>query len=120
MNNLDQDIAAAIGEISKVAALINIQGKHTVFVDDSGHVQTLDIKFHKDGWKSKADATLSQTIKYCPYYDDEENKIIKIKTDILKQLKIVKDTLYKILKNDQVSMKERNYDVTEIRDYKFY
>lgn len=118
MNNLDQDIAAAIGEIGKVAALINIQGKHTVFIDDSGHVQTLSIKFHKNGWKSNKDATLSQTIKYCPYYENGKELIFKQET--LKELKLVKDTLFKFLKNDQVNMKKRNYDVTEIRHYNFY
>lgn len=108
MNKLDIDIAEAIGEISKVATLINLQGKHTVFVNDMGHVQTLEIGFHKNGWGNGKDPNLSQNIRY------------KAKYEPLKALRKVSDDLYKILKNGQVSLKERDYDIEEIRHYKFY
>lgn len=108
MNKLDIDIAEIIGEISKVANLINLQGKHHVFVHDSGHVQTLEISFHKNGWGRGENPNLSQNIRY------------KAKYEPLKQLRKVRDDLYKILKNGQVSMKERDYEVEEIKHYKFY
>lgn len=108
MSGLEKDIAEVIGEISKVAILINLQGKHTVFVSDAGHVQKLEISFHKNGWSSGQNPNLSQEIRYESKYEP------------LKALRKVKDDLYKILKNDRVSMKMRDYDVEEIKHYKFY
>lgn len=119
MNNLNKDIADVIGEISKVANLINIEGKHHVFVEDLGHVQQLSVKIHKGGWKENAIPTLSQSIYYCSYsnYTKEEENEFQI--GILKELKIIRDTLYKFFKNDQVSMKNRGYDIEKIKHYSF-
>lgn len=68
MNKLDIDIAEVVGEISKVATLINMQGKHHVFVHDSGHVKKIDIKLHLGGWESGADPSLNEEILYDEYY----------------------------------------------------
>lgn len=104
---MEKDIAELIGEIMKVSVLINLQGKHNCFVSDRGHVQKLEIKLHIGGWKSNTDANLSDEISY----DREE---------AIKQLKKVRDTLYKIYKNGKINMENCNYEIEEIKHYKFY
>jgi len=107
---LEKDIAGLIGEISNVATLINMQGKHHVFVQDSGHVKKVDIKLHLGGWKSGADPSLNEEISYDEYYSLEKS---------LKKFKKVRDTLYKIYKNGKINMGNCNYKIEEIKHYKF-
>jgi len=41
---MEKDIAEVIGDISRIGILINLQGKHHVFISDSGHVQLISIQ----------------------------------------------------------------------------
>jgi hypothetical protein len=120
MNNLNKDIAEAIGEISKVATLINMQGKHHVFIRMSGHVKNIEIAFHKNGWKENGDPTMLQQLYFKTNDEDTDEEKLEFQKDALKVLRKVKDTLYKFLKNGQVTMKNRGYDIEEVKHYKFY
>lgn len=111
MNNLDKDIAEIIGEISKVATLINMQGKHNAFVNDSGHVKRLEIKLYLGGWKSGCDPNIYEDISYDEFYGLKKS---------LKKLKKVRDVLNKIYKNGRINMENCNYEIVEVKHYKFY
>lgn len=104
---MEKDIAELIGEITKVSVLINLQGKHNCFVSDRGHVKNIDIRLFIGGWKSNVDADLSDEISY----DREE---------AIKPLRKVRDTLYKIYKNGKINMENCNYEIEEIKHYKFH
>lgn len=90
MNN---DIAEVIADIEKVACLINMQGKHNVFIYNQGHVNEIQIRAHLNGWKNNRDPFLSEDISYdinYKYFEYEKS---------LKVLKRVRDTLKKLYKN---------------------
>lgn len=108
---MEKDIAEIIGEISKVATLINMQGKHHVFVNASGHIKQIQIKLCLGGWKSYCDSSLNEDISYDEFFGLEKN---------FKKLKKVRDILYKIYKNGKINMKNCNYEIEEIKHYKFY
>lgn len=104
---MEKDIAELIGEIMKVSVLINLQGKHNCFVSDRGHVKNIEIRLHIGGWKSNADADLSDEISYA-------------RKESIKPLRKVRDTLYKIYKNGKINMGNCKYEIEEVKHYKFY
>lgn len=107
---MEKDIAELIGEISKVATLINMQGKHHVFVSDRGHIKELDVTLHLGGWKRNEDASLSEKISYDKNWNFENS---------VKNLRKIRDTLHKIYKNGKINMENCNYEIEEIKHYKF-
>jgi hypothetical protein len=107
---MENDIAEVIADINKISTLINIQGKHTVFVNGSGHVKKVEIKLYLGGWESGSEASLSEDISYDEYWGLEES---------LKKFKKVRDTLYKIYKNGKINMENCSYEIEEIKHYKF-
>ncbi|MPN38718.1 hypothetical protein SDC9_186243 [bioreactor metagenome] len=48
--NSKKNIASRIAEILRLAHQVTGQGKHCVFVDYSGHVDSLEIRIHLGGW----------------------------------------------------------------------
>lgn len=107
---MKKDIAEVIGDINKIACLINLQGKHHVFVGNQGHVQNIEIRLYLGGWKSGFSASLSEDIYYSEYWGLEKS---------LNKFKKVRDTLYKIYKNGKINMDNCNYEIEEIKHYKF-
>lgn len=110
MNN---DIAQVIADIEKVACLINIQGKHNVFVRNSGHIQQVDVELHLGGWKLNNDPSLSDSI----YYD--LNSELCEYEDSIKSLRRIRDTLRKIYKNGKINLDNYDYEIKEVKHYKF-
>ncbi|HDK7215190.1 TPA: hypothetical protein PTV45_000550 [Clostridium botulinum] len=107
---MEQTIIELIGEISKIATRINIEGKHHVFINIRGHVKKIHIEFHKDGWERYHEATFEDNISFDPH-DDLEISI--------KKLRGVLDTLRKLYKNGQVDKSNFDYEEEVIKHYKF-
>ena len=108
---LNKDIAKVIGEISEISILINSETKDDVFVEIYGHVNQIEVRYYKGGWKAGADPTIRNNI--C-YFSDNSNKEYKSCTDRvnLKDLKRIRDSLRKIYKNGRVS--EESLEIDEV------
>jgi len=110
---MEKDIAEVIGYISRISCLINMQGKHHVFINDSGHVENFEVSLFLGGWKSMADPTLKQSISYS---DDWLGGTLD---KPLKDLRKVRDVLHKIYKNGKINMENCDYEIEEIKHYIF-
>lgn len=114
---MNKEIAELIGEINIVSILINTETKHHVFISVQGHVNSITIKFWKDGWESYIDPTMRDEFYYAP---DGEECIKEFDYEYsLKKLRGILDTLRKIYKNGKVNMKHFKYETEEIKHYKF-
>lgn len=102
---MNKDIAKVIAEISEVATLINLETEHEVFIDMRGHVKRIQFQFYEEGWTSNKEATYFDEM-----YFDEKN---------IKRLRGVLDTLRKVYKNGRVKSKNFDYEIEEIKHYKF-
>ena len=107
---MEKDIAEVIGDISRISCLINMQGKHHVFINDSGHVKIFEIRLFSGGWETNANPTLKQDIRYRNI--DKNDKP-------LKDLRKVRDVLHKIYKNGKINMENCDYEIEEIKHYIF-
>lgn len=110
---MENDIAEVIADIEKVACLINMQGKHTVFVNNQGHVKVIYFELYLGGWKSHADPSLSDEVSYATEYKYFEYE------ECIKSLKRIRDTLRKVYKNGKIKFENFDYVVEEIKHYKF-
>ncbi|MDU4598167.1 MAG: hypothetical protein E6Y49_09440 [Clostridium sporogenes] len=107
---MEQTIIELIGEISKIATKINLEGKQQVFISIRGHVQKIQIEFYKDGWETYREPTFEDNISFDPH-DDLEIAI--------KKLRGILDTLRKLYKNSQVNKTNFDYEKEVIKHYKF-
>ena len=109
---MENDIAELIADIEKVSCLINMQGKHHVFVYNSGHIKTIEVRFYLRGWEHNADPYLSNEVSY----DMEDDFDFKL---CVNNLKRIRDTLRKIYKNGKININNFDYEIKEIKMYKF-
>ena len=105
---MNKDIADVIADIQRVAILINLETKHHVFVRDHGHIKQFEVQIYFNGWGEFKEPYLSDEIDY----DDKDE-------DILKILKLIRDTLRKFYKNGRINKKRFYYDIKEVKQYRF-
>ena len=64
--NNRKNIDDLIVEIMRLALLVNRETKHTVFVEFHGHVNSVGVQIHFNGWNADKDSDYLQ----CFYLDD--------------------------------------------------
>ncbi|MFC6038397.1 hypothetical protein ACFPYN_02910 [Paenisporosarcina macmurdoensis] len=94
-----------IQEIIFLAMLVQENTGHCVFVNFSGHVESMDISIRK----SKMD--------YCEHICD--SSISLKRGNVMKRLQEVKDTLSTFLEAREVDTTLLRYEIEEVRHYKF-
>lgn len=67
---------------------INSKERNTIFINYSGHVNELDIRIHKKGWKTYQDPDYSKDV----YMNNKTSEQIQEELlEILKELDIIKE-----------------------------
>lgn len=108
-----EDIANLIADIEKVACLINMQGKHNVFVENSGHIKSVYFRLFLGGWEPNLDPSLKGGVVY-----DIKDKFVEPKA-CLYELKRVRDILRKLYKDGHIDINKFHYETKEVRNYTF-
>jgi hypothetical protein len=80
-------IKKLIGEIIELAIEVTNQTKHDVFVNYSGHVNSINVNYHVNGYYSGAPQTYIVDL----YIDLDENKISKLKQAKRKLKKLLEE-----------------------------
>lgn len=100
-----------IAEIFLLAMRVQSETNYCVFIDYSGHVETMKIRIRRSKKKyhdTVAECEFNTVVKE---YSSEENTI--------KRMECVKETLLEILENKEVDVSNLDYEVEEIRHYYF-
>lgn len=110
---MNKRISELVAEISYLITLINLDSRdHVAFIRISGHVGSIEIEYYENGWKSRDNATLRDAF----YLDG-----ICVNDELLiKRLNKILNTLRKIYKYGKIDYKNFDYDIQEIKSYKFF
>lgn len=76
-----------IGEITELAVEVNNKTKHDVFVDYSGHVNSINVNYHENGYYSGTPQIHILNL----YMDHEKEQISKLKQAKRKLKKLLEE-----------------------------
>lgn len=101
-------IAALVGDISFYAALVNLHTDYAVFVDMSGHVETLEVSVRQS--KERYTNVLTKdNIRLSGLYVESQH--------VIDALTSIKMNLKKILNDGNIPYNYLNYTIRRERDY---
>ena len=82
---IDKYVVKLILEIEELALNISTQTEHDVIFNYSGHVQNIDIRYYKNGWKEDKKGIKISDI-YLDINEDSEKELIKAKKNLINLL----------------------------------
>ncbi|CAH1205808.1 hypothetical protein PAECIP111893_02425 [Paenibacillus plantiphilus] len=110
MKDVRLEAALLVSEISALACMINAFTDYCVFFRFSGHVNSIDVEIARSKQEYKEnDVKGSFYLPPCDPYDNE---------DLLRNMKLMKLRLKKILRDKKIDYSQLNYDIEEVRHYK--